>query len=124
MQLPVVEIDTTMSHLAGGSVRPTCSLREPVSCTRTRAAPPSSNAPAFLSGQGTSIAIAGAYVLASELVQHDRPEPAFAAYEHRLRDYVEKNQNLALRTDSNPSSLGLDIRTVTRSEPATVVGRH
>jgi 2-polyprenyl-6-methoxyphenol hydroxylase-like FAD-dependent oxidoreductase len=57
-------------------------------------------APAFLSGQGTSIAIAGAYVLASELVQHDRPESAFAAYEHRLRDYVEKNQNLALRTDS------------------------
>jgi 2-polyprenyl-6-methoxyphenol hydroxylase-like FAD-dependent oxidoreductase len=57
-------------------------------------------APAFLSGQGTSIAIAGAYVLASELVQHDRPEPAFAAYEARLRDYVENNQNLALRTDS------------------------
>ncbi len=56
-------------------------------------------APAFLSGQGTSIAIVGAYVLASELVQHDRPEPAFAAYERRLRDYVEKNQNLALRTD-------------------------
>ena len=42
-------------------------------------------APAFLSGQGTSIAIAGAYVLASELVRHDRPEPAFAAYERRLR---------------------------------------
>jgi 2-polyprenyl-6-methoxyphenol hydroxylase-like FAD-dependent oxidoreductase len=57
-------------------------------------------APAFLSGQGTSIAIAGAYVLAGELVQHDRPESAFAAYERRLRDYVEKNQNLALRTDS------------------------
>ena len=56
--------------------------------------------PAFLSGQGTSIAIAGAYVLASELAQHDRPGPAFAAYERRLREYVEKNQNLALRTDS------------------------
>lgn len=55
---------------------------------------------AFLSGQGTSIAIAGAYVLASELAQHDRPGPAFAAYERRLREYVEKNQNLALRTDS------------------------
>jgi 2-polyprenyl-6-methoxyphenol hydroxylase-like FAD-dependent oxidoreductase len=40
-------------------------------------------------------------VLASELVRHDRPEPAFAAYERRLRDYVEKNQNLALRTDSS-----------------------
>ncbi len=57
-------------------------------------------APAFLSGQGTSIAIAGAYVLASELVRHDRPEPAFAAYERRLRGYVDTNQNLALRTDS------------------------
>lgn len=57
-------------------------------------------APAFLSGQGTSIAIAGAYVLASELVGHDRPEPAFAAYERRLRDYVERNQELALRDDS------------------------
>jgi 2-polyprenyl-6-methoxyphenol hydroxylase-like FAD-dependent oxidoreductase len=57
-------------------------------------------APAFLSGQGTSIAIAGAYVLASELARHDRPEPAFAEYERRLRDYVQKNQRLALRTDS------------------------
>jgi 2-polyprenyl-6-methoxyphenol hydroxylase-like FAD-dependent oxidoreductase len=53
-------------------------------------------APAFLSGQGTSLAIAGGYVLASELAQHDRPEPAFAAYERRLRGFVEKNQNLAL----------------------------
>lgn len=56
-------------------------------------------APAFLSGQGTSIAIAGAYVLASELVAHDRPEQAFAAYQQRMRSYVQKNQNLALRTD-------------------------
>lgn len=56
-------------------------------------------APAFLSGQGTSIAIAGAYVLASELVAHDRPEAAFEAYQIRLRDYVRKNQALALRTD-------------------------
>jgi 2-polyprenyl-6-methoxyphenol hydroxylase-like FAD-dependent oxidoreductase len=57
-------------------------------------------APAFLSGQGTSIAIAGAYVLASELARHDQPEPAFAAYERRLRAYVEQNQDLALRDDS------------------------
>ncbi|WP_319448834.1 MULTISPECIES: FAD-dependent monooxygenase [unclassified Mycobacterium] len=57
-------------------------------------------APAFLSGQGTSIAIAGAYVLASELAWHDDPQQAFANYEHRLRDYVVKNQDLALRTDS------------------------
>ena len=58
-------------------------------------------APAFLSGQGTSIAIAGAYVLASELARGDRPEAAFAAYERRLRDYVQKNQDLALRSDSS-----------------------
>jgi len=58
-------------------------------------------APAFLSGQGTSIAIAGAYVLASELVRGDRPQAAFAAYERRLRDYVQKNQDLALRSDSS-----------------------
>ena len=57
-------------------------------------------APAFLSGQGTSIAIAGAYVLAGELARHRQPEQAFAAYEHRLRGYVDKNQNLALRTSS------------------------
>ena len=57
-------------------------------------------APAFLSGQGTSIAITGAYVLAGELVRHERPERAFASYESRLRDYVVRNQNLALRTNS------------------------
>lgn len=57
-------------------------------------------APSFLSGQGTSIAIAGAYVLAGELAGHQKPEEAFARYERRLRDYVTKNQNLALRTDS------------------------
>jgi 2-polyprenyl-6-methoxyphenol hydroxylase-like FAD-dependent oxidoreductase len=57
-------------------------------------------APALLSGQGTSIAIAGAYILAGELVRHTDPQDAFAAYENRLRGYVEKNQSLALRTDS------------------------
>ncbi|ABK71037.1 FAD-dependent monooxygenase [Mycolicibacterium smegmatis] len=56
-------------------------------------------APAFLSGQGTSLAVAGAYVLASELVRHDQPEKAFSAYEHRMRHFVVRNQNLALRTD-------------------------
>jgi 2-polyprenyl-6-methoxyphenol hydroxylase-like FAD-dependent oxidoreductase len=57
-------------------------------------------APAFLSGQGTSLAIAGAYVLASELARADQSESAFAAYEQRLRGYVAKNQELSLRTDS------------------------
>jgi 2-polyprenyl-6-methoxyphenol hydroxylase-like FAD-dependent oxidoreductase len=57
-------------------------------------------APAFLSGQGTSIAIVGAYLLASELVVNTDPVEAFTAYERRMRDYVVTNQNLALRTDS------------------------
>lgn len=56
-------------------------------------------APAFLSGQGTSIAIVGAYVLASELAAQEQPEHAFAVYERRMRGFVVKNQSLALRTD-------------------------
>ena len=57
-------------------------------------------APAFLSGQGTSIAITGAYVLACELARHTDPEPAFGIYERRMRDHVRRNQELALRNDS------------------------
>lgn len=57
-------------------------------------------APAFLSGQGTSIAMMGAYILASELVMAETPEAAFAAYDTKLRPFVEKNQALALRPDS------------------------
>jgi 2-polyprenyl-6-methoxyphenol hydroxylase-like FAD-dependent oxidoreductase len=47
-------------------------------------------APSFLSGQGTSLALAGAYVLAGELAG-GTPE----AYEAKLRDYVRRNQALA-----------------------------
>lgn len=57
-------------------------------------------APAFLSGQGTSLAITGAYVLAGELVRYDDPHAAFDAYERRLRGYVASNQRLSLRADS------------------------
>jgi 2-polyprenyl-6-methoxyphenol hydroxylase-like FAD-dependent oxidoreductase len=47
-------------------------------------------APSFLSGQGTSLALAGAYVLAQELI-NGTPH----AYETRMRDYVTRNQALA-----------------------------
>ncbi|BBY77397.1 FAD-dependent monooxygenase [Mycolicibacterium parafortuitum] len=57
-------------------------------------------APAFLSGQGTSIAITGAYVLACELARHTDPEAAFGIYEQRMREHVMRNQELALRNDS------------------------
>ncbi|MGI5129623.1 FAD-dependent monooxygenase [Pseudonocardia sp. CA-107938] len=48
-------------------------------------------APSFLSGQGTSLAVVGAYVLAGA------PDVATAlpAYDRALRDYVERNQGLA-----------------------------
>jgi 2-polyprenyl-6-methoxyphenol hydroxylase-like FAD-dependent oxidoreductase len=53
-------------------------------------------APALLSGQGTSLALIGAYVLAGELAAADGdPAVAFPAYEQALRPFVERNQRLA-----------------------------
>ncbi|WP_433331909.1 FAD-dependent monooxygenase [Spirillospora sp. CA-294931] len=50
-----------------------------------------------LSGQGTSMAMVGAYVLAGELKAAAGDHvAAFAAYERELRDYVAANQQLAL----------------------------
>lgn len=50
-----------------------------------------------LSGQGTSMAMVGAYVLAGELAAADGDHRAgFAAYQDELGTYVEQNQRLAL----------------------------
>ncbi|MFC4912337.1 FAD-dependent monooxygenase [Actinomadura gamaensis] len=50
-----------------------------------------------LSGQGTTMAMVGAYVLAGELkAANGDHRKAFAAYESELRDYVAANQELAL----------------------------
>lgn len=53
-------------------------------------------APSPLSGQGTSLALVGAYVLAGELAaaQGDYVK-AFSQYEDMLRNFVKKNQDLA-----------------------------
>jgi 2-polyprenyl-6-methoxyphenol hydroxylase-like FAD-dependent oxidoreductase len=49
------------------------------------------------SGQGTSMALVGAYVLAGELARAGGDHAAaFAAYERELRGYVSGNQGLAL----------------------------
>lgn len=53
-------------------------------------------APSFLSGQGTSLALVGAYVLAGELASNANPADAFAAYERIVRPFVEANQALAI----------------------------
>lgn len=53
------------------------------------------HAPSFLSGQGTSLALVGAYVLAGELARHAHYAEAFAAYERMVRPFAEANQALA-----------------------------
>lgn len=53
------------------------------------------HATSFQSGQGSSVALAGAYILAGELASHDDHADAFAAYEKKLRPFAERNQDLA-----------------------------
>lgn len=56
------------------------------------------------SGQGTSLALVGAYVLAQELSGSENHAAAFDRYEARMRPFVEKNQALALRVKNEPPS--------------------
>ena len=77
--------------------------------------------PAPLSGQGTSVAIVGAYVLAGELAKAD-PATAFDAYEQRMRAFVEANQ--ALATDNpgappNPETLAAAASGITLEDYGT-----
>lgn len=52
--------------------------------------------PSPVSGQGTSLALVGAYVLAGELARAGGDHrTAFAAYENRMRGFVAANQRLA-----------------------------
>ncbi|MEU9222404.1 FAD-dependent monooxygenase [Streptomyces sp. NPDC048376] len=50
-------------------------------------------APSFLTGQGTSLALVGAYMLAGSLANGGHAA-SFAAYEHSTRDFVTMNQDL------------------------------
>jgi len=48
-----------------------------------------------MSGQGTGLALVGAYLLAGELAAADwDPEAGFAGYEERMRSFVEANQEI------------------------------
>ncbi|MFD3486323.1 FAD-dependent monooxygenase [Streptomyces sp. NPDC058665] len=53
------------------------------------------HATSFLSGQGSSVSLVGAYVLAGELATHADHGDAFAAYERTMRPFAERNQALA-----------------------------
>lgn len=53
--------------------------------------------PSPLSGQGTSLALVGAYVLATRLhAAADDHRAAFARYQEQMREFVEQNQKIAL----------------------------
>ena len=48
-----------------------------------------------MSGQGTGLALVGAYLLAGELAAAGwDPEAGFAGYEGRMRSFVEANQEI------------------------------
>ncbi|WP_410590412.1 FAD-dependent monooxygenase [Amycolatopsis sp. lyj-23] len=64
------------------------------SAGRVALAGDAAHAPSFLTGQGTSLALAGAYVLGQALATIPDHAAAFAAYENRLRGFAEANQNL------------------------------
>lgn len=49
-------------------------------------------APSLLTGQGTSLALVGAYMLADALARESDHEAAFRAYERDTRDFVTQNQ--------------------------------
>ncbi|MFJ9153461.1 FAD-dependent monooxygenase [Streptomyces sp. NPDC102270] len=51
-------------------------------------------APSFLTGQGSSLALVGAYMLANALAANPDYTAAFAAYERGVRDFVAMNQAL------------------------------
>ncbi len=64
------------------------------SAGRVALAGDAAHAPSFLTGQGTSLALVGAYVLAHALAVFPDHTAAFAAYENRVRGFVEANQAL------------------------------
>ncbi|MGK5446031.1 FAD-dependent monooxygenase [Streptomyces radiopugnans] len=51
-------------------------------------------APSFLTGQGSSLALVGAYMLANALATNRDHTAAFAAYERGVREFVAMNQAL------------------------------
>jgi 2-polyprenyl-6-methoxyphenol hydroxylase-like FAD-dependent oxidoreductase len=54
--------------------------------------------PTLITGQGTSMAVVGAYVLAGELTSAGGDyATAFAHYENECRSYMEQNQQIALK---------------------------
>lgn len=70
--------------------------------------------PSLLAGEGSAFAMLGAYILAGELHKADGDyERAFAVYEARLRDFIERKQKAAAGIAGSfvpKTSLGLAAR--------------
>jgi 2-polyprenyl-6-methoxyphenol hydroxylase-like FAD-dependent oxidoreductase len=68
----------------------------------------------LIGGQGSALAMTGAYILAGEIARAEgRPEIAFSRYEERLRAYIEGKQKGAERFARSfvpGSRLGLFVR--------------
>jgi 2-polyprenyl-6-methoxyphenol hydroxylase-like FAD-dependent oxidoreductase len=80
-------------------------------------------ATSFLSGQGTSVSLVGAYVLAGELSSHANHRDAFAAYEQKMRPFIEQNQALVSKGGSFmlPRTQGvIDARNERLRNPTTL----
>ncbi|OZI32464.1 hypothetical protein CAL29_24300 [Bordetella genomosp. 10] len=60
------------------------------------------HAPTFRSGQGSSLAMIGAYILAGEIASNEDRATAFANYENIMRPFAEANQALAYKYDPSP----------------------
>ncbi len=66
-------------------------------------------APSFLAGQGSALAMIGAYVLGAELAREEDPREAFARYEERLAPLIRSKQDAA-------EGLGLAFAPKSRSQ--------
>src|SRR5262249_7198831 len=77
----------------------TCQIRLERNCRdRIALVGDAGHCPSPLSGQGTSLALVGAYVLASSLAASPRDVPgALARYDEAMRGFVRENQDVALR---------------------------
>ena len=83
------------------------------------------HATSFLSGQGSSVALVGAYILAGELATHADHAAAFAAYERTVRPFAEQNQALATSGAGvmvPGTQEALDARNEALLNPATLTG--
>ncbi|QEU91217.1 FAD-dependent monooxygenase [Streptomyces kanamyceticus] len=85
------------------------------------------HAPSFLTGQGSSLALVGAYMLARSLAAHRDHTTAFAAYESDTRGFVELNQaqvgegdaTLCPTTAESLEKRNMRLRALTTAPPRT-----